>query len=397
MLPLSDAPNPPRLPIVTYALIAVNVLVFVMFTMPLSGQRPSPGDPRIDAYVHAMREAVPPGTSMQEALGGLSEYDLFVFDHGYKPGAAQATDLLAAMFLHGGFMHLFGNMLFLWIYGDNVEYRLGRWKYLLWYLLTGAAATLFFSLLSPGSLVQMVGASGAISGVLGFYFWWFPRNVVRVLLLFFPFLVRVVQIPARIVLGIYLVLDNLLPMLTSGGPSGGGVAHGAHIGGFIAGVAAAWFMGNREVTAAPAEYRKEPAATPAAAPSAAAVERAFTAGDLPAAASAYFALPPQEAREALDAGRSIVLGRWLEQNGHGQAALTIFQRHIRNFPRGPGLADAHLGAGLVQLQDLGQPTSAYQHFLEALQLDPSSEVEAQARAGLEAITRNQKLPARRWA
>ena len=86
-------------------------------------------------------------------------------------------------------------------------------------------AQLFFSLLAPGSRVPMVGASGAISGVLGFYFVWFPRNVVRVLLLLFPILVRVVEIPARIVLGIYLVIDNVLPMLFAGSSAGGGVAH----------------------------------------------------------------------------------------------------------------------------------------------------------------------------
>ena len=394
MLPLSDSPNPPQRPFVTYALILVNVLVFVAFTLPMSGERPSPGDPRVDAYITAMRGSLPAGTSTEEAFGAISVYDLFVFEHGYKPGAPQATDLLAAMFLHGGFMHLFGNMLFLWIYGDNVEYRLGRWRYLFWYLLTGAAATLFFQVLSPGSLVPMVGASGAISGVLGFYFWWFPRNVVRVLLLLFPILVRVVEIPARIVLGMYLFLDNVLPMLLSGGQGGGGVAHGAHIGGFVAGVAAAWFMSNREVQAAPAEFKAQAAAVVSPATT---VSQALRAGDMPAAANAYFALPPQQAREALDAGQSIVLGTWLAEHGHGQAALSVFQRHMKNHPRGPGLAEAHVGAGMALLRQLGQPTSAYQHFLDALQLDPTPEVAAQARAGLEAIAAKQKFPARRFS
>ncbi len=176
MFPLSDAPNPPRTPIVTYALILVNVLVFLAFTLPMSGQQPSPGDPRVAAYVEALRESLPANVPIQDAVASLSVYDLFIFEHGFKPGAAQVSNLLTAMFLHAGFMHLFGNMLFLWIYGDNVEYRLGRLPYLFWYLVTGVAATLAFSLLAPGSLIPMVGASGAISGVLGFYFIWFPQQ-----------------------------------------------------------------------------------------------------------------------------------------------------------------------------------------------------------------------------
>jgi membrane associated rhomboid family serine protease len=393
MFPLSDAPNPPKLPIVTYLLMLVNVLVFVLVTLPQGSQPPAPGDPRVAEYVNTLREALPPGVSLQQALDSVSDYDLTVFERGFKPGAPQVTDLFAAMFLHGGFMHLFGNMLFLWIYGDNVEYRLGRWRYLLWYLLTGVAATLFFSALSPRSMIPMVGASGAISGVLGFYFLWFPRNVVRVLLLLFPFLVRVVEIPARIVLGMYLFIDNVLPMLVRGS-SGGGVAHGAHIGGFLAGVAAAWFMGMRAVKTAPKEFR---AAVMDAASPAARLREALEAGDMPAAATAYFALPPQQAAGVLDAGQSIVLGEWLSAQGHAEAALAVFQRHIRGFPRGPGLAEAHVGAGLVQLQQLDQPTSAYQHFVDALQFDPRPEVEAQARAGLAAIARTQKYPARRFS
>ena len=120
-------------------------------------------------------------------------------------------DLLSCMFLHGSLMHLFGNMLFLWIYGDNVERRLGSFAFLLWYLLTGVAATLAHALVFSSSEVPLVGASGAISGVLGFYFVWFPRNVVRMLAFLPPFLMQVFEIPARYVLGMYLVLDNLCP------------------------------------------------------------------------------------------------------------------------------------------------------------------------------------------
>ncbi|WP_239489728.1 rhomboid family intramembrane serine protease [Luteitalea sp. TBR-22] len=394
MFPLSDRPNPAGTPIVTYALIALNVLIFVLYTFPLSGQAPSPGDPRLAAYVQVLRESVPAGVSMREILGSISEYDLFTFEHGYKPAAPQISDLLAAMFLHGGFMHLFGNMLFLWIYGDNVEHRLGHFWYLVAYLATGVAATLFFAVLAPGSMVPMVGASGAISGVLGFYFWWFPKNVVRLLLLFFPFLVRVVEVPARIVLGLYLVMDNLLPMLLAGGDGGGGVAHGAHIGGFVAGLGWAWLLDRRAVDGTPREYRTEVRglAVPGSA-----VSQALRAGDMPTAARAYFALPPREADAALAPAEAMALGTWLAESGHAQAAVTVFQRVVRREPTGETAAAAHVGAGMVLLRQLGQPAVAYQHFVDALEASPDPHTAAAARAGLQAVGAMQKFPARRFS
>src|SRR5918993_1890047 len=116
MFPLSDAPNSTRTPIVTYLLIAVNVLVFLAFTLPLSGESPLRGDPRVAAYIEALRESLPTDVPLRDIVGSISAYDLFVFEHGYKPGAPETADLLAAMFLHGGFLHLLRNMLFPWIY-----------------------------------------------------------------------------------------------------------------------------------------------------------------------------------------------------------------------------------------------------------------------------------------
>src|SRR5262249_26997435 len=168
-------------------------------------------------------------------------------------------DMLTCMFLHAGFLHLFGNMLFLWIYGDNVEHRLGSVRYLCWYLGTGIAATLFHMLGAPGSQLPLVGASGAIPGILGFYFVWFPRTRVRLLWLLPPFVMQVFEVPARIVLGIYLVLDNLLPYLIVSGDAG--VAHGAHIGGFLAGLAAAWVMGRRQVGVRAEDFADGPTVT----------------------------------------------------------------------------------------------------------------------------------------
>ena len=235
----------------------------------------------------------------------------------------------------------------------------------------------------------MVGASGAISGVLGFYFVWFPRNVVRVLLLFFPILVRVVEVPARIVLGIYLFIDNLAAVAArSGGGGGGGVAHGAHIGGFVAGVAAAWVMARRDVAATPQEYRG--AARAVAAP-AAVVAQALRRGDMPMAARAYFALPAHDARRRARpgsvAGAGGVAGRARAWQGRGHRLPAVHPAH----PQDPGLAEAHVGARHGAAAPLDQPALAYQHFLAALQQTRRA-VAAQARAGCRRLPRCRSSP-----
>jgi membrane associated rhomboid family serine protease len=134
-------------------------------------------------------------------------------------------------------------MLYLWIYGNNVEHRLGALAYLFWYLATGVAAIVFHALFNLGSPVPLVGASGAISGVLGFYLIWFPRHVVKVFVFLFPFYVGIVHVGATVVLVLFLVVDNLLPFVLA--PHGSGVAHGAHIGGFLAGMLVAWLRRDR--------------------------------------------------------------------------------------------------------------------------------------------------------
>ncbi|MFT6831403.1 MAG: membrane associated rhomboid family serine protease, partial [Planctomycetota bacterium] len=323
--------------------------------------------------------------------------EVFVYEHGFRPAHGSLQTLLSSMFLHGGFMHLAGNMLFLWIFGDNVEHRLGRVKYLAAYLLTGAAATLFYSAFQMSSNVPLVGASGAISGVLGFYFLFFPRNTVKVFFALFPFFMDVVTIPARIVLGAYLVLDNLLPVLFGGAS---GVAHGAHIGGFIAGLGAAWLIDWRELTATPSEYRTEPRrretpvhdgpgsrkrkrVDPNQGPTAL-IAQLIRQGKVADAAKVYFASTEDAGPEPAPED-ALILGRWLAENGHPTAALTVFRRVIKVVPLGANAAWAHIGAGLVQLEDLGRPTAAYQHFLDAIDLDPSGEPARIARAGLAEI------------
>ena len=141
--------------------------------------------------------------------------------------------VLTSMFLHGGWMHLLGNMLFLWIFGDNLEDRLGSWRFLGFYLASGLAAAGLQYLADPHAMVPMVGASGAIAGVMGGYLMLFPRARVDVLFIIVVF-IRIVPIPAWGVLGVWFAIQLFsgLAMATDGG----GVAYLAHVGGFVAGV-----------------------------------------------------------------------------------------------------------------------------------------------------------------
>jgi len=171
----------------------------------------------------------------------------FIVAHGVVParlvellgrGAwlAAARSIVTSMFLHGGWLHLIFNMWFLWIFGDNVEDRLGRVRYLLLYLVTGAAATLAHVLSNSASTIPTVGASGAIAGVLGAYFVTYPRARVTTLIPVFVF-IHIAELPAWVVLGMWFVLQFLSGALSlaTTQASAGGVAWWAHIGGFAAG------------------------------------------------------------------------------------------------------------------------------------------------------------------
>jgi rhomboid family protein len=382
-LPIGDAPNPKGVPIVTYALIAANVAAFLLLNVPLDSRRADVRSPEFREYVEVMARELEGRVDVRQLVAQTSAYDLFSFEHGYRPAAPQLPDLFSCMFLHGSFMHLFGNMLFLWIYGDNVERRLGAFAYLLAYLATGVAATLTHALMFSSSQMPLVGASGAISGVLGFYFVWFPRNVVRMLAFLPPFLLQVFEIPARWVLGMYLVIDNLLPIFVS---PGGGVAHGAHIGGFLAGGLVAWLMDRRGAEARPARFP-----TQAAAPSGTeAVRLALANGHHAEAAQAYFALPPADTRGLLAADEAVSLAGWLRTRGHADAALTLLRRVVRDLPQGRGLAEVYAAAGIILLEDLREPTAAYQYLLTALELGPRPEVESTVRSALQRIETLQK-------
>jgi membrane associated rhomboid family serine protease len=211
MIPLRDD-NPIRSrPVVTVALIVLCTLVFLwQLSLSANGQQQA-------AYLFGLIPAVLFGNAQLEGQ--------------WIPAGAT---IITSMFLHGGWLHLIGNMLYLWIFGDNIEDRLGRGRFVVFYLACGAVAALGQGVADPRSEVPMIGASGAISGVLGAYLVLYPRAKVLVLLPLVIF-VTTVRVPALVVLGIWFA-GQLLSSLVAAPGSGGGVAFAAHVGGFVAGV-----------------------------------------------------------------------------------------------------------------------------------------------------------------
>jgi len=219
MLPLQDENIPGRGPAyVTLITIALNVLVFVFLQLP------------DDAFTYAWA-AVPREITSGTDFVGRVNVDGGSFHLGEGPEPVYLT-LFSSMFMHGGWVHLAGNMLFLWIFGDNVEHAMGHLPFVAFYLGAGVVATLAHVLVQPDSLIPLVGASGAISGVLGAYLVMFPAN--RVLVVFFYMLAWV---PAVVVIGLWAVLQfvsGLGQIATTEQTTG--VAYMAHIGGLVAGV-----------------------------------------------------------------------------------------------------------------------------------------------------------------
>ncbi len=398
IIPIGDQPNPRGTPWVNYALIAANVLIFLFLSLPLMLRSVDLDDPAAQEYLRQLLQRYPDAGLHQLAaeLRGMSAYDFLLMRWGYRPADPSPLTLLTSMFLHGGWLHLLGNMLFLWIYGDNVEHRLGRIGYLSAYLATGALAALGYGLFVPASAgnVPMVGASGAISGVLGFYFLWFPRNRVRLLVLLFPFIFTW-RVSARLVLGFYLLIENLLPFLLQ--PAGGsGVAHGAHIGGFAAGLLGAFLVNQISGAQRRREARSlgepgAPGTTTATSGGPESVLAAAQEGDPHEALRRYLRLLPSERRQVPGA-LVASLGDLLAGDGQTDAALALYQQGIADHPRGPGLDRLFLGVGLALLHGKGRPTAAYQYLMDALDAEPSSEVEQAVRTALAEIERVQKLP-----
>jgi membrane associated rhomboid family serine protease len=218
MIPLGDDNSDrERWPVVTALLIALNVVVF-LYQTSLNAR----SDTALVEFVNRW------GVIPREYLLGQ--------DLPPTIGLPYFTTLVTSMFLHGGWGHLLGNMLYLWIFGDNVEDHFGRIPFILFYLACGIAAAVAQILVDPASTMPTLGASGAISGVLGAYIVMFPRKWVRVLLFFF-----VIDVPAIIVIGLWAVTQfaNGFGTLGARTTETGGVAYMAHIGGFALGVLAA--------------------------------------------------------------------------------------------------------------------------------------------------------------
>lgn len=231
MFPIGDD-NSDRVisPYVNYVFIGINVLVFILlqgmggnlnFTYAFATV-PAEIITGHDIVTQA-RTITDPGTGQQFQLPGLQHTPVSVY-----------LTLITSMFMHGSWMHLLGNMLYLWIFGDNIENEMGHRRYILFYLLCGIIASLshvFITAISPqNSLIPSLGASGAISGVMGAYLMLFPRRGVR-MFIFRGF----VMVPAYIALGSWILIQVVSSLQMFGG-QGDGVAYAAHIGGFIAGL-----------------------------------------------------------------------------------------------------------------------------------------------------------------
>jgi membrane associated rhomboid family serine protease len=202
MIPLRDVIPSRTTPVVTISLIVVNVLVF-FYELSLGG--------------------------------GL---DQFIRAWGLVPAEFSLVTLATSMFLHGGIFHAAGNMLYLWIFGDNVEDRMGHGRFLAFYVLCGVAAALGQTYIAPDSLIPMVGASGAIAGVMGAYFVLYPRSRIVTLVPIFIF-IQIVEVPAIAFLGIWFLMQFLSgvgSIATTASGAGGGIAFWAHTAGFVAGL-----------------------------------------------------------------------------------------------------------------------------------------------------------------
>ena len=204
MIPLKDVIPSRTTPFVTIALIALNGLAF-FYELSLP-----------DAKLEAL-----------------------LMTAGVVPGDFLIPTLLTSMFLHGGWMHFIGNMLYLWIFGDNVEDQFGHGRFFVFYLLCGAGAALAHIFMNPGSLVPTIGASGAIAGVMGAYFVLYPRSRILALVPLFIFW-EVLEVPAILFLGLWFVMQffsGVGSIAAGAGVEAGGVAFWAHVAGFVAGMA----------------------------------------------------------------------------------------------------------------------------------------------------------------
>jgi membrane associated rhomboid family serine protease len=229
LLPIGDDNTAIKIrPYVTYALIAANILVWVIFQQMNGESHFTYALSTVPAEIITGKDIIQAASVEVDKLTGVENY----YPPLYETPIPVYFTLLTSMFMHSGWMHLLGNMLYLFIFGDNLENRLGRKKYLIFYLLTGIIAGLshvfstYFS--HANSAIPCLGASGAISGILGGYIMLFPKLKVKTL-----FLYMIIDIPAYIALGVWIGFQIVSGLLSGGGS---GVAYAAHVGGFLGGV-----------------------------------------------------------------------------------------------------------------------------------------------------------------
>ena len=231
MIPFSDADVRHRsFPVVNVLLIALNALVF-LYEIAIGGFGLLTGGGSLDAHIFFLKwgfipEELTRGEPFTQVSLGFTAQNI------ETPVPTWAT-IISSMFIHGGFMHFAGNMMFLWVFGDNIEDRLGHLKYLVFYLVAGFAAALAQLAIDPHSQVPLIGASGAVSGVLGAYLLLYPYNRVKVLVIFY--LITVIRLPAMVLLGLWFLWQLVQGVGSLGLSNAVNVAFFAHVGGFLAG------------------------------------------------------------------------------------------------------------------------------------------------------------------
>lgn len=248
MIPISDSVRARSFPYVNIAIILANILVF-MYEVWISGERFSGRESELDVFVRHWAN-VPACTF--DALGwDRIEARSQICITQPEPLATLFTNI----FMHGGWLHLGGNMLFLWIFGDNVEDSMGHLRYLVFYVTVGVLASLAHGVVDAGSTTPALGASGAIAGVMGAYIVLFPRAQVIV---FLGLILIPIPLPAFVVIGLWFVIELFRGVGSLGvETASGGIAYFAHIGGFIAGTTLVWpFMLGRPAPPAPRRRRQ---------------------------------------------------------------------------------------------------------------------------------------------
>jgi len=209
LIPYKDDNPTSTFPLVTIGIIVLNILIFVLEVVSQSGMKDV-------TYTY-----------------GAIPYYILTFEENQP--IHPALTVFTSMFMHGGLFHLGGNMLYLWIFGNNIEDRLGHIRFIFFYIFCGVVSAYAYAVTNPHSLIPMIGASGAVSGILGAYILLFPRAHVQTLV-FLGFFVTTVKIPALIVIGFWAIIQFVNGIVSTGLDERGGVAWLAHIGGFLIGL-----------------------------------------------------------------------------------------------------------------------------------------------------------------